>query len=83
MYCYATRKDDLRGLAKVMDSCGRLSILFVYQRLLVLLRTQIVEWRINIGVVDRILLNFQPHGGCSQHPLDETVCRRISRPLVS
>ena len=52
------QEDDLRGLAKVMDFMRALSILFVVIRIYWFCYGQIVEWGIHIGVVDRILLNF-------------------------
>ena len=52
------QEDDLRGLAKVMDFMRALSILFVVINVYWFCYEQIAEWGINIGVVDRILLNF-------------------------
>ncbi len=52
------QEDDLRGLAKVMDFMRALSILFVVIHIYWFCYGQIVEWGMNIGVVDRILLNF-------------------------
>lgn len=52
------QEDDLRGLAKVMDFMRALSILFVVIHIYWFCYGQIVEWGIHIGVVDRILLNF-------------------------
>ena len=57
------QEDDLRGLAKVMDFMRALSILFVVIHIYWFCYGQIVEWRINIGVVDRILLNFNRTAG--------------------
>ncbi len=57
------QEDDLRGLAKVMDFLRALSILFVVINVYWFCYGQIVEWRINIGVVDRILLNFNRTAG--------------------
>ena len=57
------QEDDLRGLAKVMDFMRALSILFVVINVYWFCYGQIVEWRINIGVVDRILLNFNRTAG--------------------
>ncbi len=51
-------EDDLRGLAKVMEFMRALSILFVVINIYWFCYQQIVEWGINIGVVDKILLNF-------------------------
>ncbi len=57
------QEDDLRGLAKVMDFMRALSILFVVINVYWFCYGQIVEWGMNIGVVDRILLNFDRTAG--------------------
>ncbi len=57
------QEDDLRGLAKVMDFMRALSILFVVINVYWFCYGQIAEWGINIGVVDRILLNFDRTAG--------------------
>jgi DNA-binding transcriptional regulator YbjK len=57
------QEDDLRGLAKVMDFMRALSILFVVIHIYWFCYQQIHEWGINIGVVDKILLNFNKTAG--------------------
>ena len=57
------QEDDLRGLAKTMDFMRALSILFVVINIYWFCYGQIREWGINIGVVDRILLNFDRTAG--------------------
>ena len=57
------QEDDLRGLAKVMDFMRALSILFVVIHIYWFCYGQIEEWEIRIGVVDRILLNFDRTAG--------------------
>ena len=57
------QEDDLRGLAKVMDFMRALSILFVVINVYWFCYEQIAEWGMNIGVVDRILLNFDRTAG--------------------
>ncbi len=57
------QEDDLRGLAKVMDFMRALSILFVVINVYWFCYGQIAEWGLNIGVVDRILLNFNRTAG--------------------
>ena len=52
------QEDDLRGLAKVMDFMRAISILFVIIHIYWYCYESIFEWKINIDVVDRILLNF-------------------------
>ncbi len=57
------QEDDLRGLAKVMDFMRALSILFVVINVYWFCYGQIAKWGLNIGVVDRILLNFNRTAG--------------------
>lgn len=56
-------EDDLRGLAKVMEFMRAISILFVVIHVYWFCYQLIVNMGINIGVVDRILLNFQRTAG--------------------
>mgnify|MGYP000909329849 FL=1 len=56
-------EDDLRGLAKVMDFMRAISILFVVINIYWFCYQSSREWGINIGVVDKILLNFQRTAG--------------------
>ena len=51
-------EDDLRGLAKVMEFMRAISILFVLMNIYWFCYQAIHEWGINIGVVDKILMNF-------------------------
>src|SRR5574344_1761703 len=57
------QEDDLRGLAKVMEFMRAISILFVVMNIYWFCYYAIREWGINIGVVDRILLNFDRTAG--------------------
>jgi hypothetical protein len=52
------QEDDLRGLAKVMEFMRAISILLVIIHIYWYCYPSIQEWRINISVVDKILLNF-------------------------
>lgn len=52
------QEDDLRGLAKVMDFMRAISILFVIIHIYWYCYESIFEWKINMDVVDKILLNF-------------------------
>jgi hypothetical protein len=52
------QEDDLRGLAKVMDFMRALSILFVVINIYWFCYGAIKEGGIDIGVVDKILVNF-------------------------
>lgn len=56
-------EDDLRGLAKVMEFMRAISILFVVINIYWFCYQSILETGINIGVVDKILLNFQNTAG--------------------
>lgn len=58
-----SQEDDLRGLAKVMDFMRALSVLFVVIHVYWYCYPSMKEWGIDIGVVDRILLNFQRTAG--------------------
>ncbi|GAB6122460.1 conjugal transfer protein MobC [Dysgonomonas termitidis] len=57
------QEDDLRGLAKVMDFMRALSILFVVINIYWFCYGAIKEWGVNIGVVDKILMNFNRTAG--------------------
>lgn len=57
------QEDDLRGLAKVMEFMRAISILFVLMNIYWFCYYAIREWGINIGVVDKILLNFDRTAG--------------------
>ena len=63
------QEDDLRGLAKVMDFMRALSILFVVINIYWYCYGQIAAWGINIGVVDKILINFDRTAGLFQNIL--------------
>jgi DNA-binding transcriptional regulator YbjK len=52
------QEDDLRALAKVMDFMRALSVLFVAINIYWFCYQAMVEWGINIGVIDKILLNL-------------------------
>ena len=56
-------EDDLRGLAKVMEFMRAISILFVVIHIYWFCYQFIRDAGINIGVVDKILLNFQRTAG--------------------
>ncbi|WP_270461662.1 conjugal transfer protein MobC [Bacteroides intestinalis] len=56
-------EDDLRGLAKVMDFMRAISILFVVINIYWFCYQSLREWGINIGVINKILLNFQRTAG--------------------
>jgi hypothetical protein len=53
------QEDDLRGLAKTMEFMRAISILFCVINVYWFCYQCIVDWGVNIGVVDKILMNFQ------------------------
>ena len=57
------QEDDLRGLAKVMEFMRAISIIFIVVHIYWFCYQAIVDMGINIGVVDKILLNFQNTAG--------------------
>lgn len=57
------QQEDLRGLAKIMDFMRALSILFVVINIYWFCYQQMINWDINIGVVDKILVNFDRTAG--------------------
>ncbi|MCM1151987.1 MAG: YWFCY domain-containing protein [Alistipes senegalensis] len=52
------QEDDLRALAKIMDFLRAVSILLVVMHVYWYCYEAILAWGVNIGTVDRILLNF-------------------------
>ena len=58
-----SQEDDLRGLAKVMEFMRAISILFDLMNIYWFCYQAIHEWGINIGVVDKILMNFNRTAG--------------------
>lgn len=64
-----SQEDDLRGLARVMDFMRALSILFVIINIYWYCYPAIKEWGIDIGVIDKILLNFQRTAGLFTYSL--------------
>lgn len=57
------QEDDLRGLAKVMEFMRAISIIFIVVHIYWFCYQAIVDMGINIGVVDKILLNFHNTAG--------------------
>jgi hypothetical protein len=57
------QEDDLRGLAKTMEFMRAVSILFCAVNVYWLCYQSFVDWGVNIGVVDKILTNFQKTTG--------------------
>ena len=56
-------EDDIKGLAKVMEFMRAISIIFVVINIYWFCYQVIKDWGVNIGVVDKILLNFQQTAG--------------------
>ena len=57
------QEDDLRALAKIMDFLRAVSIILVVIHIYWYCYEAIQLWGINIGVVDRMLINFQRTAG--------------------
>ena len=57
------QEDDLRALAKIMDFLRAVSIILVVAHLYWYCYEAIRLWGVNIGVVDRILMNFHRTAG--------------------
>ena len=57
------QEDDLRGLAKVMEFMRAISIIFIVIHIYWFCYQAFVNMGVNIGVVDKILLNFQNTAG--------------------
>lgn len=57
------QEDDLRGLAKVMEFMRAVSILLVIMHLYWYCYEAVREWHLTLGIVDRILLNFNRTAG--------------------
>ena len=57
------QEDDLRALAKIMDFLRAVSIILVVMHIYWYCYGAIQLWGINIGVVDRMLMNFQRTAG--------------------
>ena len=57
------QEDDLRALAKIMDFLRAVSIILVVIHIYWYCYEPIQLWGINIGVVDRMLMNFQRAAG--------------------
>lgn len=57
------QEDDLRALGKIMDFLRAVSIVLVIMNVYWYCYGAIQEWGVNIGVVDRILVNFNRTAG--------------------
>ena len=57
------QEDDLRALAKIMEFLRAVAILLVIINIYWYCYETIALWKINIGVVDKILMNFQREAG--------------------
>ena len=66
---YVKQEDDLRALAKIMDFLRAVSIILVVIHLYWYCYEAVRLWGIGIGVVDRILMNFDRTAGLFHHIL--------------
>ena len=57
------QEDDLRGLAKIMDFLRAISILFIIINIYWYCYEAVRECGFNVGVIDKILINFQNRMG--------------------
>ena len=57
------QEDDLRALAKIMDFLRAVSIILVVMNVYWFCYEAIRLWGVNIGVVDKILMNFDSTAG--------------------
>ena len=57
------QEDDLRALAKIMDFLRAVSIILVVMNVYWFCYEAIRLWSVDIGVVDRILMNFNRTAG--------------------
>ena len=57
------QEDDLRALAKIMDFMRAISIILVVMNIYWFCYESIKLWGVNIGVVDKILMNFHNTAG--------------------
>jgi len=57
------QEDDLRALAKIMDFLRAVSILLVIMNIYWYCYEAIRYWNVNIGVIDKILMNFHRTAG--------------------
>ena len=71
------QEDDLRALAKIMDFLRAVSIILVVIHLYWYCYEAVRLWGIGIGVVDRVLMNFD-----RTHSLHEALCPSSARALV-
>ena len=60
------QEDDLRALAKIMDFLRAVSIILVVMNVYWFCYEAIRLWGVDIGVVDRILMNFNRTAGLFQ-----------------
>ncbi len=78
------QEDDLRALAKIMDFLRAVSIILVVMNVYWFCYEAIRLWGVDIGVVDRILMNFDRTAGLFRSILlHETVCRSPACPVLS
>ena len=76
------QEDDLRALAKIMDFLRAVSIILVVMNVYWFCYEAIRLWGVNIGVVDKILLNFD-RTAVPFHSLHEAVFRPFACLVLS
>ena len=58
------QEDDLRALGKVMDFMRGISVIFLLTNCYWFCYEAFQEWHFTLGVVNRILMNFQHTAAC-------------------
>ena len=72
------QEDDLRALAKIMDFLRAVSIILVVMNVYWFCYEAIRLWGVDIGVVDRILMNFNRTAGLFHSILYTKLCPVLS-----
>ena len=72
------QEDDLRALAKIMDFLRAVSILLTLMNVYWYCYEAIRAWGVNIGVVDRILMNFDR----TAHLFGSSLCTKTASVLL-
>lgn len=73
----------MRALAKIMDFLRAVSIILVVMNVYWFCYEAIRLWGVNIGVVDKILLNFDRTAAVPFHSLHEAVFRPFACLVLS
>ena len=72
------QEDDLRALAKIMEFGRAVSIIIMVVHVYVFCHESIREWSLDVGVIDRIILNFNRTTGI----FDNTLWSKLAAVLL-